>query len=138
MLLLSAVFEALPKTAGRPSTILVVDDEPDIREAVRGLLERGLKGSRVFVAASGREGLALLEKEPVDLIVTDYKMPGMNGIEFLAAARRVAPEAPRILITAFERELAEEMGGPIAVEFVFTKPLEPRSLIKTCQKILAE
>lgn len=117
---------------------MVVDDEPDIREAVRGLLERGLKGSKVFVASSGSQGLDILRRESVDLIVTDYKMPGMNGIEFLAAAHEVAPQAPRILITAFERELAEEMGSPLGVEFVFTKPLEPRSLIKTCQKILAE
>jgi CheY-like chemotaxis protein len=138
MLLLSAVFEALPKAAGRPWTILVVDDEPDIRDAVRSLLERGVKGARVLVAASGDDGLSILKAEPVDLIVTDYKMPGMNGIEFLAAAREVAPEAPRILITAFERELAEEMGSPLGVEYVFTKPLEPRSLIKTCQRILAE
>lgn len=137
MLLLSAVFQALPRNSG-PWSILVVDDERDIRDAVRGLLERGLKNAKVHTAASGAEGLAVLQNQPIDLIVTDYKMPGMNGIEFLHAAQKVAPSAPRILITAFERELAEEMSGPAGVEVVFTKPLEPRSLIQTCHKILAE
>ena len=137
-MLLSSVFQSLPTSGRDPRTILIVDDERDIRDAVRGLLERGLKGTRIFVAASGQEGLDVLAREPVDLIVTDYKMPGMNGIEFLAAARKVAPDAPTILITAFERELAEEMGAPLDVGYVFTKPLEPRTLILTCQKILAE
>jgi CheY-like chemotaxis protein len=121
----------------RTRIVLVVDDEKDIRDAVQHLLERALPTVRVETAASGEEGLAILRREPIDLIVTDYKMPGMNGVEFLAQALKIAPKAPRILITAFEQELAIELGRNDEVSIVLTKPLSPRPLVQTCERILA-
>lgn len=123
--------------AARIRQILVVDDEEDIRDAIKALLERSIPGVRVLTAESGPAGLVLLRQEHIDLIVTDYKMPQMNGVEFLAEARKVAPRAPRIMITAFERELAEELEEQEAASYVFTKPLNPRPLVSTCNRILA-
>src|SRR4029078_10545730 len=117
---LLGVILSATREAGRPQTILVVDADPDIREAVRGILERSIRGTRVLTAASGQEGLGILARETVDLIVTDYKMPGMNGLEFLDSARLIDPQAPRILITAFEHELMEQSNRDQAAR-VFTK-----------------
>ena len=120
----------------KTQSILIVDDEPDIREAVRALLARAITTADVHAAGSGAEGLAYLRTHHVDLIVTDFKMPGMDGLEFLSEAKKIQPGTPRILITAFERELADQLGPRAGVECVLTKPLEPRPLVAQCQRIL--
>ena len=81
--------------------ILLVEDEPDIRASLKDLLEMQIPDLLVETAATGAEGLRMMPKVRPHLIITDYKMPGMNGLEFLAASRALAPETPRILMTAF-------------------------------------
>lgn len=79
--------------------VLLVDDEPRILSA----LNRSLRGSgfEVLCAGSGDEALGLLRREPVDAIVSDMRMPGMNGAEFLQASLALAPDAVRILLTGY-------------------------------------
>jgi len=79
--------------------ILVVDDEAQLR----GLFERILRneGYEVRCASSGDEALKLLETEWFDLVVTDLKMPGMDGMELLAKGKLVSPTLPFIVLTAF-------------------------------------
>ena len=79
--------------------ILLVDDEPNVLTALRRAL-RG-RGFEVNCASSGAEALALLRQEPVDAIVSDMRMPGMNGAEFLRASIALAPDAVRVLLTGF-------------------------------------
>jgi DNA-binding NtrC family response regulator len=79
--------------------VLVVDDEPQIRETLRRALERS--GHRVAMATRGDEALKTVETTTIGLIISDHKMPGMTGIEFLERAREVAPDTPRILMTAY-------------------------------------
>ena len=134
--LVALIQSAGAEASDRQYNILVVDDEPDIGQAVKGLLEKSIKNAHVIAVTSGQSGLNVLRDSAVDLIVTDYKMPGMNGVEFLAAASQIQPQAPRILITAFEQELANEMGSKSGA-VVFTKPLEPRPLVRSCQQMLA-
>jgi CheY-like chemotaxis protein len=122
----------------KPQRVLVVDDEPDICTAVQKLLEKALKNVVVVTAPNGYKGLEILNSQTIDLIVTDFKMPGMNGFEFIKEAMKVSPKTPRILITAFERELAEEANVAKTFNQIFTKPLDPRPLVKTCQRMLSE
>src|SRR3989442_2101308 len=79
--------------------ILVVDDEAQLR----GLFERILhnEGYEVRCASSGDEALKLLETQWFDLVVTDLKMPGMDGMELLAKGKLVSPTLPFIVLTAF-------------------------------------
>jgi len=88
------------------ATILVVDDDAGIRDSVVVLLEE--PGRRVLTAAGGAEGLAVLEREAVDLIVSDLEMPHMDGLAFLAAARSMRPGVPGLLMTARTSPRAEE------------------------------
>ena len=79
--------------------ILCVDDEPGIVRAIRRILKP--EPVNVLIAASGPEGLEILRKQPVSLILTDYRMPEMNGIEFLEQAAPLCPDAFRMILTGY-------------------------------------
>jgi len=80
------------------SKVLVVDDEKSYLDDFLSLFSRKFE---VVTAAGGREALALLEKEPVAVIVSDQRMPGMTGSEFLSEAARLYPRQVRILLTGY-------------------------------------
>lgn len=109
-----------------PQAILIVDDEPDILGALRDLFEVTMPECRVLTAESGEQGLEILAKEPVDVVISDYRMPGMDGLEFLRRCAQMAPETPRILITAYPQlNLAMDAINEAAIQNFFTKPLNP-------------
>ncbi|MFG6467896.1 HD domain-containing phosphohydrolase [Roseateles sp. BYS87W] len=90
---------AAPVVAAPPATLLFVDDEPAILSALRRLL-RPL-GHRVLLAESGAEALEILEKEPVDLVMSDMRMPQMDGAQLLQIVRQRWPDAMRLLLTGY-------------------------------------
>lgn len=114
-----------------------MDDELDIREAVRDVLESSVDDARILLADCGRTALEILQREQVDLIITDYKMPGMTGVQLLGAAEAVLPGVRHILITAFDRELVKDLGMDAKGERIVQKPLEPDRLIKEVERALA-
>lgn len=117
--------------------ILVVDDEPDIVESLKDVLEAHLPGARVVGAPSGKAGLEILAKGEVDLIVSDYRMPGMDGLEFLTQCRKQAPNVPRILITAFpELDAAMRAINEAAIQNFLTKPIMPETLMQAVKAAL--
>lgn len=123
----------------RRQTILLVDDEEDIRESLRALFETCLEGVDVETAASGMEALALLERARIDLLISDYKMPKMTGLELLSKAKRIAPDAPRILVTAFpDLEIAIRAINEASIENFFTKPFEPDEVLQVVRTLLRE
>lgn len=125
--------------AARPQIILVVDDEKDIRESLKALFETCLEHVQVVTAPSGQAGLDLLASRRVDLIVTDYKMPGMNGLEFLGKASAAGHAMPRILVTAFpDLEIAIRAINEANVENFFTKPFEAEQVLNVVRSLLHE
>ena len=80
-------------------TILVIDDEDVQREAVSGYLRK--RGFAVLQAANGQRGVELLTAQAVDLVVTDLRMPELDGMGVLAAARQTNPDIGVVLVTAF-------------------------------------
>jgi two-component system, NtrC family, response regulator PilR len=95
----TAVDAVEPAAAERLPRILVVDDERSMRELLSIVLRR--EGYEVLLAENGRTALGLLEREPVDLLISDIKMPDMSGVEVLRAAKRIDPDILGIMITAF-------------------------------------
>ena len=87
-----------PSGPPRRHTLLIVDDEPDVLESLRHLFHRRY---RVVTAENGREGLAKLGAEDVHVILSDQRMPGMTGDQFLKAAREARPDAIRLLFTGY-------------------------------------
>jgi CheY-like chemotaxis protein len=116
--------------------ILVVDDEPDVREAVASLLEAFLDHATVRMAASGGEGLDVVRNEAVDLILTDFKMPGMNGAQFLAQALKMRPGTPSIVLTAFDKEALQSLGAGASRAPILHKPFEAEDLLEAVDEVL--
>ena len=126
-------------TPQRRQVVLLVDDEADIRDSLKMLLEASIDGIDVQTAESGTAALDLLGRQGVDLIITDYKMPGMNGLEFLQRSQKVAPKVPRILVTAFpDLEIAIRAINEAGIENFFTKPFEPEQVVGVVRELLQE
>jgi two-component system probable response regulator PhcQ len=77
--------------------ILLVDDEDAVRASLTSVLER--EGYRVHGAESGDEGLHILKAEPIQLVISDYSMPQMSGVDFLKLVRERYPHIVRIMLT---------------------------------------
>jgi DNA-binding NtrC family response regulator len=82
-----------------PGTILVVDDEKSQRDTLAGILKEW--GHQVHTAATAEEALAMLGNEPINLILTDLRMPGMSGVDLLTQSRKARPDIAVIVMTAF-------------------------------------
>lgn len=82
-----------------PRNLLLVDDEANILAALKRLL-RG-SGYQIFTASSGTEGLEILKQHPIGVIVSDQRMPGMSGIEFLSQVKELYPETVRIVLSGY-------------------------------------
>src|SRR6266566_7469969 len=82
----------------RRHTILVVDDEPDVVQSVQDLLRLDY---RVYGATRALEGINILHQQEVHIVLSDQRMPGMSGVEFLHRVRGEYPEAIRLLITGY-------------------------------------
>jgi response regulator RpfG family c-di-GMP phosphodiesterase len=82
---------------GRPATILLVDDEDDLRAAIR----RSLRDPQLKIVEStnGREALDRIAAGGVDVVISDFNMPGMNGLDLLQRVRLTSPEVVRIMLT---------------------------------------
>lgn len=121
----------------RPWVLLLVDDEPDILESTKDMIEGSLRGTKVVPKASGREGLAYLGTQPVDLIISDFKMPGMDGIEFLCECRRLYPAIPRVMLTAYPSdELADRAIREAFVDSFLSKAGDPEVLVDAVAKLV--
>src|SRR5512137_1124526 len=89
----------------RGKRILLVDDEPSVRESFRMLLE--VDDHAVTEANNGAEAMDLFTKGQFDLVVTDFEMPVMKGDELAVRIKRLAPEQPILMITAYGKELGD-------------------------------
>jgi CheY-like chemotaxis protein len=114
--------------------ILVVDDEPPIMALCLKIL--GRLGHEVEGATRGEEALSKLAGGPVDLLVVDYKMPGINGFEVVRRARGIHPNLKVVLITGHgTREvMGEALDG--GINGILVKPFTPDELASTISAAL--
>lgn len=89
----------IPAGSTRPATILCVDDEPNILSSLRRLFR--MQGYHVLTEESGPAGLRALESQPVDVVVSDMRMPEMDGAQFLECVRARWPDTLRLLLTGY-------------------------------------
>jgi DNA-binding NtrC family response regulator len=106
-------------TGSHPDTVRVlhVDDDPALRELTAEVLGREGGDFEVTTAANAEEGLAALDERPIDCVVSDYEMPGRNGLEFLEAVRDRDPDLPFVLFTG-KRGLASDAIARGATDFM--------------------
>jgi two-component system, OmpR family, response regulator len=116
-----------------PATLLVVDDDRDIRLLLANSL--GARGYRVETAANARDMDQILEKTAVDLVILDIMMPGEDG---LTACRRIAtPDGPEvILLSALGEEQDRILGLEVGASHYLPKPCSPREILATVRAAL--
>jgi DNA-binding NtrC family response regulator len=116
--------------------ILVVDDEANQRELVSGYLKK--QGFEVFTAAGGEPALEIFRQAPMELILTDQRMPGLSGLDLLKAAREINPETQVIVMTAYGKvESAVEAMKAGAADYL-AKPLHLEELRQKIQRIVEQ
>jgi len=122
-------FECPPELDGL--RVLVVDDQPDTRDLLSSVI--GNCNAVVFAACSSEEGLALVQKEKPDVIISDVGMPGEDGYAFIRRVRELAPEAggrtPAAALTAYARAEDRRLAMRAGFEMHVPKPVEPSELL---------
>ena len=117
----------LPAVPQRERMLLLVDDEANILSALKRLLRSD--GYRILTAASGADGLAMLESHPIDVIVSDQRMPGMTGVEFLSLAKTRHPDTIRIVLSGYtELQSVTDAVNEGAIYKFLTKPWDDAKL----------
>jgi len=123
------------KTAPAPTpNILIVDDNRDGLLVRQSLLEE--IGYRVQVATSGEEGLKSFEAQRFDVVVTDYRMPRMNGVELIQRLRVLNPNARVVLLSGFVDPLGlseENTGADVVLQ---KSSLEPVQLVRAVKRLV--
>nr|WP_217911750.1 sigma-54 dependent transcriptional regulator [Myxococcus sp. AM011] len=115
-------------------TVLLVDDDPAVAKVLGALLSQA--GLTTHAARDGKEALAMLERKPVDVVVSDVRMPGMDGMQLLTEVARGWPDVPVILLTAHGTvPLAVEAMKAGAADFVL-KPFDREEILFTIRKAL--
>lgn len=123
-----------PDVAKKTAHLLVVDDEPQIRELVATALRR--EGYRVTVQPDAETALEILRTEDVHLLLTDLKMPRMNGLDLIRAARRMRPGIGSILITAYSSTETAVQALRTGADDYLTKPFRLEALRATADRVL--
>ncbi len=114
--------------------ILWADDEIDLLRSHILFLEN--KGYRVTRVTNGSDAVAAMERTPFDVVLLDEQMPGMGGLDTLAAVKRVRPRVPVVMVTKSEEEhLMEEALGDQISDYL-TKPVNPSQILLTCKRLL--
>ena len=118
----------------RQATILVADDERSMREMLAIVLRR--EGYRVLLAAEGRAAVNLLQREPVDLLVSDIRMPDMSGVDVLREAKQADPEVIGIMITAFASTESAVEALRLGAHDYLSKPFDVSELTAKVREAL--
>jgi DNA-binding response OmpR family regulator len=115
------------------TAVLVVDDEPTVREVVAGYLRRD--GHTVTEAADGTDAIDLVEREHFDLVVLDMMLPGVNGLDILRRIRQLG-DMPVIMLTARSEESDRVAGLELGADDYVVKPFSPRELAARVNGVL--
>jgi CheY-like chemotaxis protein len=120
---------------GRP-VVLLVDDEAGILSALRRTLRR--EGYEILTAESGAEALRALERHPVDLLVSDQKMPGMSGTQLLEQVAGRHRDVARVVLTGWPEEIPAEERAALGIQALIPKPWDDAELKATLRAHLPD
>lgn len=120
----------------RRQTILVIDDEPDVVRSVQDLLRFDY---RTLGATRAEDGLAMLQREDIDVLMTDQRMPGMSGVELLRRARAERPDTIRLLFTGYAdiKAVIDAINQGNVYRYI-TKPWDPDELMAILRQAAAQ
>jgi CheY-like chemotaxis protein len=116
--------------------VLVVDDDPIVGQSFNRVLTG--KGYAVITASSGEEALAKLKAERYDLVYTDLRMPGMDGLEVAERVKAKQPWTPVVIVTGYASRTSEERAYAAGVSDFLSKPLSPEMIEDSAARALAQ
>ncbi len=114
--------------------ILIVEDDIPLSQLYEIVLKK--ENFKVFTAANGNEAWDVLEKECIDLVITDILMPEMDGFEFVRLLRNVNPAMPVLMITARDDFLAMNQGFQLGADDYMTKPIDVNEMVLRVKALL--
>ncbi|TKJ40279.1 hypothetical protein CEE37_08100 [candidate division LCP-89 bacterium B3_LCP] len=118
--------EALAAVRLKPKKVLVVDDERDVREIIAEMIAD--LGYEVHGVSSGEAALNLIDESSVDLLISDVKMEGMDGLALVKRVRQKFPELPLALMTSYANDDVHRMLSDRIVDFLLPKPFNMNEL----------
>ena len=113
--------------SARKWRILAVDDEQNVVLALHSAL-RKLPNCQVVTATSGQQALQLFVQEPFDLLIADFMMPGMDGLELARRIRQRRPQTAIIMVTAYGDHALREQADTAAIQHILDKPFEVQQI----------
>lgn len=118
-----------------PTRILIAEDDPQIRQYMLACLEE-IPGMELTFAPSGEAALERLEAERWDVVISDQRMLGVDGIQVLKRARELHPESQRAMLTGFaDTDLAIGAKNEGSIHRFLTKPISPSRLAKVVSEL---
>ncbi len=116
-----------------PKKMLLVDDIPDLAKSLEAMLLK--LGHAVEVSPDGKDALTRYKPGKYDLVITDYSMPRMNGIELAEILKRRSAEQLILMVTAYTFTIAAYDGRPLPVDAILRKPFRPKEFNDTLAEL---
>jgi DNA-binding NtrC family response regulator len=116
--------------------VLVVDDDAVVGHSISRVLSE--QGYQVRETLSGLEALAELDNQHYDMVFTDIRMPGMDGLHMTSRLKKQHPELPVVVITGFGTEANEQQARDLGVAGFLRKPFSPQMIIDNADRVLRE
>jgi CheY-like chemotaxis protein len=123
-------------TTHRSPAIVVVDDEPAVRDLVCRVVRDVADGYQVIAASDGVAALDIIAVHAVPLVITDFNMPRMNGLELTAAIKEEAPQTHVILLTAYASRQLTRQAQALGAYAIIDKPFPISALLALVQAVL--
>ncbi len=117
----------------KPVNILLVDDDAGMLKTMNYILSD--KGFEVVALNNGPDAMELIKKKTFDIVFSDIKMPGMNGVELLKKIKRLSPETDVLMITAYTMHDLVEQAKKAGANAIFSKPLDLDRIISYIEKL---
>ena len=114
---------------------MLIDDDEWIRDSLSLFFQA--EGCRLLTVESAEEGLAALKKQNYDIIITDYRLPGMDGLVFLGLVQNLCPNALNILITAYRNPVVVSKANKMGVDDFIEKPFTSKTIEESLSRLIA-
>ena len=114
--------------------ILLIDDDEWIRDALRIFFEE--EGCRLVALETAEEGIEALQSQDYDIVIADYRLPGMDGLEFLSRIKLSHPNVIQILITAYANDEIVAKANSLGIHELISKPFSSRNIEDSLSRLV--
>ena len=118
----------------REMEILLIDDDEWIRDALRIFFEE--EGCRLVALETAEEGIEALQSQDYDIVIADYRLPGVDGLEFLSRVKLSHPNFIQILITAYANDEIVAKANSLGIHELISKPFSSRNIEDSLSRLI--